>query len=47
LTLRIGLSNRSAISKLATGKRPNPSIETLVRYAEAAGKRVVATLEDE
>lgn len=39
--------DRSAISKLESGKRPNPTIETLVRYAEAVGKRVVVTLEDE
>ncbi|HEY3964709.1 MAG TPA: helix-turn-helix transcriptional regulator [Planctomycetaceae bacterium] len=39
--------DRSAISKLETGKRPNPTIETLVRYAGAVGKRVVVTLADE
>jgi ribosome-binding protein aMBF1 (putative translation factor) len=36
----------SAISKLETGQRPNPTVETLVRYAEAVGKRLVVTLAD-
>jgi DNA-binding XRE family transcriptional regulator len=39
--------DRSALSKLETGQRPNPTIETLVRYAEAVGKRLVVTLADE
>jgi DNA-binding XRE family transcriptional regulator len=39
--------DRSAISKLETGQRPNPTIETLVRYAEAVGKRLVVSLTDE
>jgi DNA-binding XRE family transcriptional regulator len=39
--------DRSAISKLETGQRSNPTIETLVRYAEAVGKRLVVTLADE
>ena len=38
--------DRSALSKLETGLRPNPTIETLVRYAEAVGKRLVVTLAD-
>ena len=38
--------DRSALSKLETGRRPNPTIETLVRYAEAVGKRLVVTLAD-
>ncbi len=38
--------DRSALSKLETGQRPNPTIETLVRYAEAVGKRLVVTLAD-
>ena len=46
LTERTGM-DRSAISKLETGQRPNPTIETLVRYAEAVGKRLVVTLADE
>jgi DNA-binding XRE family transcriptional regulator len=38
--------DRSALSKLETGQRPNPTIETLVRYAEAVGKRLVVSLTD-
>jgi DNA-binding XRE family transcriptional regulator len=38
--------DRSALSKLEGGQRPNPTIETLVRYAEAVGKRLVVSLED-
>jgi predicted transcriptional regulator len=38
--------DRSALSKLETGGRPNPTVETLVRYAEAVGKRLVVTLAD-
>ncbi len=36
--------DRSALSKLETGQRPNPTVETLVRYAEAVGKRLVVSL---
>ena len=36
--------DRSALSKLETGQRSNPTVETLVRYAEAVGKRLVASL---
>ncbi len=36
----------SALSKLETGQRANPTVETLVRYAEAVGKRLVVTLVD-
>jgi len=36
--------DRSALSKLETGQRPNPTIETLLRYAEAVGKRLVVSL---
>lgn len=36
----------SAISKLETGQRANPTVETLVRYARAVGKRVVVSLTD-
>lgn len=39
--------DRSAISKLETGQRANPTVDTLVRYAEAVGKRLVVTLADE
>ena len=38
--------DRSALSKLETGQRANPTVETLVRYAEAVGKRLVVSLED-
>lgn len=38
--------DRSAISKLETGQRVNPTVETLVRYADAVGKRLVVTLVD-
>ncbi|MBM4094455.1 MAG: helix-turn-helix transcriptional regulator [Planctomycetes bacterium] len=38
--------DRSAISKLETGQRGNPTVETLVRYAEAVGKRLVVSLAD-
>ncbi len=38
--------DRSALSKLETGQRPNPTVETLVRYAQAVGKRVVVALEN-
>ena len=38
--------DRSALAKLETGQRSNPTIETLVRYAEAVGKRLVVTLAD-
>jgi len=38
--------DKSALSKLETGQRPNPTVETLVRYAEAVGKRLVVTLAD-
>ena len=46
LTERTGM-DRSALSKLETGQRPNPTIDTLVRYADAVGKRLVVTLADE
>jgi DNA-binding XRE family transcriptional regulator len=36
--------DRSAISKLERGQRPNPTVDTLVRYAEAVGKRLLVTL---
>jgi DNA-binding XRE family transcriptional regulator len=45
VTERTGM-DRSALSKLETGQRPNPTIETLARYAEAVGKRLVVSLED-
>ena len=45
MTERTGM-DRSALSKLETGQRPNPTVETLSRYAEAVGKRLVVTLSD-
>ena len=38
--------DRSALSKLETGQRANPTMETLDRYAEAVGKRLVVSLAD-
>lgn len=38
--------DRSALSKLENGQRANPTVETLVRYAEAVGKRLVVSLVD-
>ena len=38
--------DRSALSKLETGQRANPTVATLVRYAEAVGKRLVVSLAD-
>src|SRR4030081_559127 len=38
--------DRSALSKLETGQRANPTGETLVRYADAVGKRLVVSLMD-
>jgi predicted transcriptional regulator len=45
LTALTGM-DRSALSKLETGQRANPTVETLVRYAEAVGKRLVVSLAD-
>lgn len=36
--------DRSALSKLETGQRENPTVETLVRYAQAVGKRLIVSL---
>jgi transcriptional regulator with XRE-family HTH domain len=43
---RVTGMDRSALSKLETGRRPNPTIETLVRYADAVEKRLVVSLID-
>jgi DNA-binding phage protein len=43
ITERTGM-DRSALSKLETGQRANPTVETLVRYAEAVGKRLIVSL---
>lgn len=45
LMQRTGM-DRSALCKLEAGQRPNPTVETLVRYAEAVGKRLVVSLTD-
>lgn len=37
--------DRSAISKLESGQRGNPTMDTLVRYAEAVGKHVVVSVQ--
>ncbi|MEX0725646.1 MAG: helix-turn-helix transcriptional regulator [Planctomycetaceae bacterium] len=39
--------DRSALSKLETGNRPNPTVVTLVRYAVAVGKSLKLSLTDE
>jgi DNA-binding XRE family transcriptional regulator len=44
--MRLSGMDRSAVSKLETGQRPNPTVETLMRYADAVGKRLVLTLAD-
>ena len=36
--------DHSGLSKLESGQRPNPTMETIVRYAEAVGKRLVVSL---
>lgn len=36
--------DRAALSKLETGQRTNPTIDTLVRYAQAVGRRLVVKL---
>ena len=38
--------DRSSLSKLETGQRSNPTVDTLVRYAQAVGKRLVVSLAD-
>ena len=38
--------DRSALSKLETGQRANPTVDTLVRYAQAVGKRLVVSVTD-
>ena len=38
--------DRAAISKLENGQRPNLTVDTLVRYANAVGKRISVALSD-
>jgi DNA-binding XRE family transcriptional regulator len=45
LTALTGI-DRSALSKLESGQRPNPTLHTLVRYADAVGKQLVVALAD-
>lgn len=44
--MRLTGMDRSAVSKLETGQRANPTVQTLIRYAEAVGKRIVVSLAD-
>jgi transcriptional regulator with XRE-family HTH domain len=39
--------DRSSLSRLETGQRANPTMETLARYARAVGKRLVVSLREE
>ena len=38
--------DRSAISKLESGQRTNPTMDTLIRYADAVGKHLVVEVTD-
>ena len=38
--------DRSSLSELESGQRANPTVETLARYAQAVGKRLVVSLRD-
>jgi DNA-binding Xre family transcriptional regulator len=38
--------DRAALSRLETGKQPNPTLETLARYSQAIGKVVLYKLAD-
>jgi DNA-binding Xre family transcriptional regulator len=38
--------DKATLSRLETGKQPNPTVDTLVRYAAAVGKQLVLTLQD-
>ncbi len=40
------LTDRSALLKLETGQRAKTTVETLLRYAKAVGKRLVLSLAD-
>lgn len=42
---RTGFS-RSSICRLENDLEPNPTVSTLIRYAQALGKRLVISLED-
>lgn len=45
LTALTGM-DRSALCKLESGRRPNPTVETLIRYAQAVGKLLEVSLKD-
>ena len=45
--IREELPDLIALSTLAPGQRLTPTIDTLVRYAEALGKRLVVSLANE
>jgi len=45
MSTRTGV-NRGALSRLENGVYPNPTINTLARYAAALGKRIVVTVVD-
>ena len=45
ITEKTGM-DRSALPKLETGLRENPTVDTLARYAEAVGKKLVVSLVD-
>jgi DNA-binding XRE family transcriptional regulator len=38
--------DKSSLSRLENGHQPNPTLDTIVRYAGALGKRVLCSLED-
>jgi DNA-binding XRE family transcriptional regulator len=38
--------DRSALDRLEMGERVHPTVETLIRYADALGKRIVVSLAD-
>ena len=45
MSTRTGI-DRGALSRLETGVYPNPTVNTLSRYAAALGKRIVVNVED-
>jgi ribosome-binding protein aMBF1 (putative translation factor) len=38
--------DKAALSRLENGQQPNPTVNTLARYARALGKRLALTLEE-
>jgi transcriptional regulator with XRE-family HTH domain len=45
LSARCGI-DQPALSRLENGHTPNPTLDTLLRYAAALGKRLVLTAEE-